>query len=121
METSHHHHPPRRRRPPTRGLLFGAPLDRLPSAFEASVGFTPTPRPEPVPIALIGASMPVAPPRVVSFGAMAANWPLVDRAAIGTAEPVLPDRRQVDGGPVGGVERRWGGLSTQEWQHLLGR
>jgi len=141
---------PRRRRPPTRGLLFGAPLDRLPSTGAAGTGGTAAPRPDPVPIALIGESSPVAPPRVEAYGAMAAAWPLVDRPrpARGdrtgpTAAPagaratgpvagfdgrgpfgssvVLPDRREHASGPVDGVERRGGGLSAQEWHRLLGR
>ena len=126
---------PRRRRPPTRGLLFGAPLDRVPTALVPAAPRTAPVRPDPVPIALIGESTPVAPPRVAPFGAMAATWPLSDRphdrAASAAADPtdwatfassvVLPDRSERASTAVGGIERRWGGLSAPEWQRLLGR
>jgi hypothetical protein len=134
---------PRRRRRPTRGLLFGAPLDRMVAVAEPASGVASPRRPDhPLPIALIGESTPVAPPRVVPFGAMAATWPLAERsreaAAPGDqittavdaltaassssfASVVLPDRRQHASRPADGLERRWGGLSAPEWQHLLGR
>lgn len=132
---------PRRRRPPTRGLLFGAPLDRVPvglaSAAVRDAAMRPDPpvRPDPVPIALIGESTPVAPPRVTAFGAMAASWPLSDRPpdraprsgeehtdwATFASSVALAEPRRCAGAPVGGVERRWGGLSAPEWQRLLGR
>ena len=124
---------PRRRRPPTRGLLFGAPLDRTAVRVDPSTGLAPPRRPDPVPIALIGESTPVAPPRVVPFGAMAASWPLDDRparAAPGAAardgassasSAVPPERRRIANAPLGGIERRQGGLSTPEWERLLGR
>ena len=129
---------PRRRRPPTRGLLFGASLERVPPAEPGPKpgpgGLGPAHRPDPVPTALIGASSPVAPPPVTPFGSMAAGWPLADRprgirhgegAPTGWASfassVVLPDRRQRAGGPAGGIERRRGGLSESEWERLLGR
>ena len=128
---------PRRRRPPTRGLLFGAPLDRVPSPVDgdsaAAAAGGVSRRPDPIPIALIGESNPVSPPRVESFGAMAAAWPLVDRSDSRPSTLAAPtewatfapslarsDRCRLASGPVDGVERRWGGLSASEWQRLLG-
>jgi hypothetical protein len=70
---------PRRRRPAQRGLPFGAPLDRVPhGTAPPAPGMRPLGPVEPVPVALIGAGTPVAPPRVADYGAMAASWPLAD-------------------------------------------
>lgn len=113
------HHRPRRRRPPTRGLLFGAPLDRVPAAAEPGPAVAPPPRPDPVPVALIGASTPVAPPPVTAFGAMAATWPLVDRPAP-EARPLDQSDRRPWPGRAAPSERRWGGLSAEEWTRLIG-
>lgn len=117
-------HPrPRRRRPPTRGLLFGAPLDRLPADGPTrTTGAAASPGMR-VPIALIGERTPIAPPRVTAFGAMAASWPLVDRTTVapwGSAPTSVerPDRQEP---PVGAGALRSGCLSRSEWDRMLGR
>ena len=105
---------PRRRRAPTRGLRFGASLDRLPAPETVGGGrFGAGRRDEPLPIALIGEASRVAPAPIAGYGSMAAAWPLVDRP--GASGPGAVD---ASSGATGGA---LGGLSAAEWDRMLGR
>ena len=118
-------HPrPRRRRPPTRGLLFGAPLDRVPTDEPSRTrGSTAAARPgTPVPVALIGEHTPVAPPPVTGFGAMAATWPLVERVVAPTWVPTPTGPEGQDRDDTASLRApTHGGLSGSEWHRMLGR